>query len=305
VDQPMRNNNSVFVRVEFDVPNPAIFEKLELRMKFDDGFAAYLNGAFLVSSNAPAIITWNASASGSHESPADFTIYDVTLKKSNLRAGRNVLAIQGFNDALTSSDLLVLPELYGGTSLGPNKQPVINFGAIDVSPLSGNQDAEFIQLVNPNTFAVDISDWKLAGAVDHDFIPGTVMPAKGSLYVCPSAAAFRARTISPKRGEGRSIQGGYRGHLSNIGETIQLIDSTGNTNNSLTYPGQPSDAQRYLVVSEVMYHPAGDGLAEFIELLNISPSVTLDLSQIKFTQGIEFNFTNSVIKTLAPGARAH
>ena len=44
-----------------------------------------------------------------------------------------------------------------------------------------------------------------------------------------------------------------------------------------------------VVVSELMYHPAGDGLAEFIELLNISAG-PIDLSGSRFTQGVEFEF---------------
>src|SRR2546430_3778330 len=52
-----------------------------------------------------------------------------------------------------------------------------------------------------------------------------------------------------------------------------------------------------------MYHPAGDGLAEFIELLNISDSVTLDLTDVRFTEGVEFNFTGSAITSLPPGGR--
>jgi hypothetical protein len=67
--------------------------------------------------------------------------------------------------------------------------------------------------------------------------------------------------------------------------------------------GQPSDAQRFLVVSEIMYHPAGDGLAEFIELLNISPSVTLNLRGVRFTRGVEFDFTGSAVTSLPPGGR--
>jgi hypothetical protein len=40
----MAANNSVYLRIEFDVADPAAFEHLELRMKYDDGFAAFLNG---------------------------------------------------------------------------------------------------------------------------------------------------------------------------------------------------------------------------------------------------------------------
>jgi hypothetical protein len=183
-------------------------------------------------------------------------------------------------------------------------EPKINFGNYDVSPISGNQDQEYIQLVNTNTIAVDISDWHIIGGIEHDFTPGTVIPPKGILYLCPKSEAFRARTVSPKGGQGLFVQGGYRNHLSNLGETIMLIDSTGATNATLTYTGQPSDAQKYLVVSEVMYHPPGDGLAEYIEVMNISPIVTLDMTGIHFSQGVEFNFAGSPIKTLAPGARA-
>ena len=52
-----------------------------------------------------------------------------------------------------------------------------------------------------------------------------------------------------------------------------------------------------------MYHPSGDNLAEYIELLNISSSDTLNLEEVRFTQGVEFNFTGSAIVSLAPGER--
>jgi hypothetical protein len=44
-------------------------------------------------------------------------------------------------------------------------------------------------------------------------------------------------------------------------------------------------------------------LAEFVELLNTSPSISIDLTGIRFTQGIEFDFTTSAVTALAPGER--
>ena len=114
---------------------------------------------------------------------------------------------------------------------------------------------------------------------------------------------FRARSVSPTGGEGRFIQGKYSGHLSSFPETLNLLDVEGNLLTTTTYLGDPSDAQLYLVVSEIMYHPDGDGLAEFIELTNISDTVTLDLTGVKFVQGVEFDFTGSAVTSLAPGAR--
>ena len=57
-----------------------------------------------------------------------------------------------------------------------------------------------------------------------------------------------------------------------------------------------------LVISEIMYHPAGDGDAEFIELLNVGP-VTLSLAPLRFTDGIEYGFSTGTISQLAPGER--
>ena len=305
VNIPMRNNNSVYLRIEFNLNDPAAYNRLELRMKFDDGFVAFLNGAMLASASSPASLQWNSAATASHEAnPAAFTLYDVTDKQANLRAGRNVLAIQGLNESLSSSDMIIVPELYGGKVVVPTTlEPKINFGTIEANPASGNQDEEFIQLLNPNSIAVDISDWRLTGGVEHTFPGGTVLPPNGAIYVSPNVAAFRARTVSPKGGEGRLVQGGYKKHLSNLGETLVLTDASGGTNNTTIYPAQPSDAQRYLAVSEFMYHPSGDGLAEFIELLNINSSVTLDLKGVRFTQGVEFDFTGGAVTSLPPGAR--
>ncbi len=305
VDALMRSNNSVYIRIEFNVADPAAFDRLELRIKADDGFVAFLNGMVLAAANSPTSPQWNSAARTQHvASVSTFDIYDITSKKGYLLAGRNMLAIQGLNDSITSPGMLIVPELHGGTlAAATASQPVINFGTIEFSPSSGNQDQEFVQLLNLNPIAVDISDWQLHGAVDHTFAGGTVLPPNGALYVCPDSAAFRARTVSPKGGEGLFVQGGYKGHLSSWGGTLALIDITGATNNTATYPARPSDAQRYLVISELMYHPPGDGLAEFIELLNISTSVTLNLDGVHFTKGVEFDFTGSAITSLPPGGR--
>src|SRR5262249_43556303 len=47
-------NASAYLRVLFDVPSPSALESLFLRIKYDDGFVAYLNGQLVASRNAPA-----------------------------------------------------------------------------------------------------------------------------------------------------------------------------------------------------------------------------------------------------------
>ncbi|MFT5409295.1 MAG: hypothetical protein ACI9NC_002016, partial [Verrucomicrobiales bacterium] len=54
-----------------------------------------------------------------------------------------------------------------------------------------------------------------------------------------------------------------------------------------------------LVISEIMYHPAADDLLEFVELQNVS-SETLDLTGVRFTKGIDFDFPDGM--SIDPGA---
>ena len=195
--------------------------------------------------------------------------------------------------------------MYAGTpdSNGSN-EPKIDFGDIEFNPKSRDQDEEFIELKNPNNIAVDISDWNLRGAIEFEIPPGTVIPSNGTVYVSPNRKKFRARTESPRAGEGHFIIGNYKGHLSNRGETLELLDHNGLSNNSISYEGSPSPAQLQLVITKVHYHPKSNGLSEFIEVMNVSEDQSLDLNDVRFTSGISFNFSNGSIKSLGAGERA-
>jgi hypothetical protein len=57
-----------------------------------------------------------------------------------------------------------------------------------------------------------------------------------------------------------------------------------------------------IVPSEIHFHPAGDGDAEFIELANISTSA-VNLRGCRFTSGVDFTFSEYRDTLLAPGQR--
>jgi hypothetical protein len=184
----------------------------------------------------------------------------------------------------------------------------INFGSYDACPISGNQEEEYLTLVNPNDVAVDISGWKLTGGVEFTFASGTVIPAGGTLYVSPNFVAFKQRATGPSGGQGLFVVAGYDGRLSLRGENIQLLDQMHNVVNSLTTPADPSLAQQYLRITEIMYHPTSGGAYtdqdfEFVELKNTSTTQTLDLTGVRFTDGPVFDFTGSSVTSLAPGAK--
>jgi hypothetical protein len=192
----------------------------------------------------------------------------------------------------------------------PEAQPAsatLEFGVIEANPVSGNQAEEFIEIVNPNDFAVDLTSWELRGAVRFRFRGGTVIPAATSLFVSPDVKAFRARTRSPKAGERRLVVGPYEGHLSARGETIELVAPDHVVIQTLVYPGAPSPAQQALRVTELMYDPPPGGSFEaqeyeYLELKNVSTESSLDLAGIRLLGGVDFRF-NDPAAVLPPGAR--
>lgn len=172
----------------------------------------------------------------------------------------------------------------------------LQFGDYEVTPSSGNPDEEYLVIRNPNTVAVDISTWRIEGDIDHRFIPGTVLPANGSLYLSPNVVTFRARTRNPRGGQGLFVQGAYRGHLSARGGKVQLLEGS-RLVTELTLPPNPTPAQKFLRISEILFDPVpppqGSPYAaedfEFVELHN-SGDMPLDLSRVGFADGIEFRF---------------
>ncbi|MES2708181.1 MAG: CotH kinase family protein [Verrucomicrobiota bacterium] len=90
---------------------------LKLRMRYDDGFIAWLNGTRIAGASPPADgAAWNAGAAANHTDseamvPEDFPVSNFA---GLLRDGENVLAIQGLNYGVNSTDFLIQAELVGG-----------------------------------------------------------------------------------------------------------------------------------------------------------------------------------------------
>ncbi|MBM4012290.1 MAG: hypothetical protein FJ286_13075 [Planctomycetes bacterium] len=108
-------NTSLWSRIPFTVPAGAAVDTLLLRMKYTDGFVAYLNGTEVARANAPAN-TSHAAAATATRSPVEATAwssFDISQHRGLLVTGPNVLAIHPLNDTVSDRDLLMLPELVG------------------------------------------------------------------------------------------------------------------------------------------------------------------------------------------------
>ena len=195
----------------------------------------------------------------------------------------------------------------------PLSQPTnatLAFGEVEFRAASGDPLQEWLSITNANSYAMDLSGWRLEDGVRFTFKPGTVLPAHSDLIVSPSIKAFLARTVSPKGGERRLVTGPYQGNLSAWGESLALLDPSGRRVSATTFSGNPSPAQESLRITEIMFNPS-PWLAdtnidaqqfEFIELRNIGLA-PLNLRGVRFTGGIQFDFAAGGVADLAPGAR--
>lgn len=106
-------NPSAYLRVPFVVANPAAFESLTLRMRYDDGFVAYLNGQEVARRNAPGSLQWNSSATAPHPTDQALAFEEINIsdRLNALRAGDNLLAIHGLNQSAGDPDFLIQPSL--------------------------------------------------------------------------------------------------------------------------------------------------------------------------------------------------
>ncbi|MHC4642059.1 MAG: CotH kinase family protein, partial [Planctomycetota bacterium] len=114
-------NASLWMRTEFNLEegDPEIFDTLTLRMKYEDGFVAYLNEQEVALRNAPNSVQWDSTAL-SNRPEGDASVAEVINIMSSvnaLQAGKNVLAIHGLNDNATDPNFLILPDLSAASNM--------------------------------------------------------------------------------------------------------------------------------------------------------------------------------------------
>ena len=113
-----RQNTSLYVRYEFAVADQIKpTDTVILRMKFDDGFIAYLDGKQVASRNAPTRPTWHSSSNGDNSDGKAVNFEDFYLQNPRLSKGNHVLAIHAL-DGTRSSDFLMAAQLVVQTFSG-------------------------------------------------------------------------------------------------------------------------------------------------------------------------------------------
>lgn len=179
------------------------------------------------------------------------------------------------------------------------------FGTVIAHPDSGDQNHEYIELLNNGPDAIDLSGWLLRGAGGaFTFEPGTVIAPAGKLYLSPNVKGFRTRPSSPGGNEQNFVVGPYKGYLSPYGETLMLENPTGGIVAQKVVTADPSVSTPMLAVTEIMSssaHTTNTVNGDWFELTNTG-TVPIDLSGFSWDDNRnEAGLAYFGQSTLAPG----
>ena len=251
-------NATAYVRIPFTVGQPDQFDALQLRLRYNDGFLAYLNGHLIASRNAPALPAWNSTATAARSEVESLVPEEINLPNAPglLVSGTNVLAIHGLNISAGDANFLIHPELEGlingaeavryfalptpGTNNGAGSVGLVAETQFSVS--RGFYDTSFTVAITSATVGASIY-WTTNGSIPS--------PTNGSLYTAPvpvtKTTLLRAAAF-------------LTNHIASEAETqtyLFLSDVLQQPGNPPGYPtvwqaGYPAD---YAMDPEVVNHP--------------------------------------------------
>ena len=122
-------NAGCYIRIPFSLTAAGVegLTSLILRVRYDDGFVAYVNGVEVARDRFTGTPQWNSLANDSHADaeavvPVEF---DVSSRIGLLRAGENLLAVHAMNASPTSSDFLLSVDLVTAED-GPQADPSVS-----------------------------------------------------------------------------------------------------------------------------------------------------------------------------------
>ena len=149
-------NASCLVRMPFTVSGANALTGLTLKVRYQDGFIAYLNGTEVARRNAPADARFDSEALVQRSAAESLSAesIDVSGFLSLLTNGRNVLALHAMNEARDDGAFFILPELSARAGLAGNEVFFRPTGAaVTATPGVANGIPEFLGEEAPLDFS--------------------------------------------------------------------------------------------------------------------------------------------------------
>jgi hypothetical protein len=141
--------------------------------------------------------------------------------------------------------------------------PDVIINEIMFSPITGNDDDEYVELFNRGANAVNLRGWRLVDGVSFTFTNQVWLPAGGYLAIARNASQLQAKY--PGTLNATNLVGNYSGSLKNGGERLALSQPEVNPGSGTGYD---------VVVNEVTYGGGGrwgdwsSGGGSSLELIN-------------------------------------
>jgi hypothetical protein len=257
------------------VPQMRDLTGLTLRVRYDDGFVAWLNGTEVARALFTGTPRWNSTAQSSHSDTeaVSFVDFDISAHLPQLLLGNNVLAVQGLNASTTSSDFLISVELVGlrdnppddgsdPSSAVPYTGPVtlIESGPVKARVLDSGQWsalAEATYSVGPVLESLRITELMyhpetpLREFIELKNTGSETINLYGVHFTRGLDFTFPSLTLAPNEHvlvvedlaefalaydtSAMKVAGQYTGSLDNGGETIELQDAVGAVIQSFRY----------------------------------------------------------------------
>ncbi|MHC4642529.1 MAG: lamin tail domain-containing protein, partial [Planctomycetota bacterium] len=163
-DDMLGVNASLWTRIEFYIEEGEedLFDTLSLRIKYEDGFVAYLNGRKVASRNDPDPVEWNSKALSDRpdEDASVFEEFNLNAFLSTLQSGKNVLAIHGLNNHEDNGKFMILPELVAARNrVVPEYFTKPTPGTFNISGAAGR--VSDIWVSTEGTFYTGPPDWHI------------------------------------------------------------------------------------------------------------------------------------------------
>ena len=137
------------------------------------------------------------------------------------------------NQLIDNDDLMILLADYGSScEYAAWDDPVISEIHYNPSTQQGTDyEYEFVELMNPHPFAINLSGWILADGIDVSFPHGTMLPAGGFMLTVSDTAVYRD-LLGPFV---PMVPWSGTSSLHNSGETIRLLRPDGTLGDIVTY----------------------------------------------------------------------
>ncbi|MHC4369784.1 MAG: CotH kinase family protein, partial [Planctomycetota bacterium] len=224
--QMYSRGTTCYIRIPFVVSdNPEDFNSLNLNVRYDDGFIAYLNGAEVARRNVSPSPVWNDAAAAERPDAEAvwFESIDISSSLGLLHQGSNLLAIHGMNSSANDPDFLISAEL-----------------------ISPSEDSSEADLPGVNRYTGPITIDKTSNIKARSLTGGTWSALnEANFSIGPIAENLRITEImyNPPDGDEEFIE------LTNIGaETIDLNLVRFTNGIDFTFPSLEIPAGGYVVV---------------------------------------------------------